>query len=157
VTNIVGNPGFENGSLSPWTSCRSSKKMPKAAVTTVKPHSGTFDGYAGTFSGHVEPAGITSVCQLVTIPANGQLTVWTRGISNDFRSGVVQFGLLLNTSGTTAAKLFVVDRNDKHWVKRTFNLAKFANGQYYLSFGIQGKANAGGRAIGQFVDDVTIP
>ncbi|HZY97976.1 MAG TPA: hypothetical protein VFE36_00240 [Candidatus Baltobacteraceae bacterium] len=156
VTNAVKNPGFETGHLKPWTTCHSKGRMPLGFTTTDKPHRGKYDAYAGTIQGHSEPAGVTSVCQLIAIPAEGVLTFWARGIGDDFRPGVFQFARLYNTSGTIVKTLYKIDRNEKKWHEWTFDLSAYANGQYLLAFGIQGKANAGGRSIGQYVDDVTV-
>lgn len=156
AANIVQNPGFETGHLRPWNTCHSKGRMPFALISTNKPHSGRYDAYAGTLANHSEPDGITSVCQLLSIPANATLTVWTRGVSDDLRSGVYQFARLYNTSGTVAKTLFKIDRNEKKWHRWSFDLAAYANGQYYVAFGIQGKANARGRYVGQYVDDVSL-
>lgn len=155
-TNVVLNPGFESGRLKPWGTCHSKGRIPAAFVTTNKPHGGKYDAYAGTIQGHSEPDGMTSVCQLVSIPARAQLTVWTRGISDDNRNGVYQFARLYNTSGTIAKTLFKIDRNEKKWHKWTFNLSGYSNGQYMIEFGVQGKADARGRYLGLYVDDVSI-
>jgi hypothetical protein len=96
------------------------------------------------------------VCQLAAIPTGGRLSVWLRGISDDNRSGVYQFGRLYNTSGAVAKTLFKFDRNDKKWVRETIDVSAFAGGQYYVAFGIQGKKNARGHFIGLFVDDVSL-
>lgn len=154
--NLVRNPGFETAHLKPWITCHSKGRMPEAFTTTDKPHTGTYDAYAGTIQGHAEPAGITSACQLVNLPAKAVLTFWTRGVSDDFRPGVNQFARIYNTSGTIAKTLYKIDRNEKKWHRWTFDLSAYANGQYIIAFGVEGKANAHGRAIGQYLDDVAL-
>lgn len=155
-TNAIVNPGFETSHLKPWSTCRSKGKMPFAFTTSQKPHTGRYDAYAGTVANQKEPAGITSLCQSVTIPAGGRLTVWLRGISDDKRRGVFQFGRLYTSSGALAKTLFKFNANDKKWVEQTIDLSASAGRQYYLAFGIQGKKNAHGRVIGLYVDDVTL-
>lgn len=154
--NVIKNPGFETGSLKPWTSCRSNRKQPVAVVVKRRARTGKYDAYAGTLANEKEPDGTTSVCQLVTIPANGRLIVWVRGVSDDKRSGVYQFGRLYSTSRTLAKTLFAFNANDKTWVKRSVSLAAYAGGRYLLAFGIQGKKNAHGRVIGLYIDDVSL-
>lgn len=154
-SNAVRNPGFETGRLKPWVTCESKGKLPAALTTTRKPHSGKYDAYAGTLDGK-EPDGITSVCQLVNVPAGAQLTVWVRGISDDKRNGVFQFGRLYNTSRTVAKTLFKFNANQKSWVQERVDLSAYANGQYWLAFGVQGRRNARGHFIGLFVDDVSL-
>ncbi|HEY1977282.1 MAG TPA: hypothetical protein VGG89_12080 [Candidatus Baltobacteraceae bacterium] len=155
-TNAIANPGFETSHLKPWSTCRSAGKMPLAFTTTQKPHTGSYDAYAGTVANQKEPAGLTAVCQRVTIPAGGRLTVWLRGISDDKRNGVFQFVRLYTSSGGLAKTLFTFNANNKTWFEQTVDLSAYAGRQYYLAFGIQGKKNAHGRVIGLFVDDVTL-
>lgn len=154
--NIVKNPGFETGKLKPWGSCRSNDEQPYATVLREKPHNGNYDAYAGTLGNEKEPDGTTSVCQLVRIPVNGLLTVWVRGISDDKRTGVYQFGRLYNASGKLAKTLFTFNATDEKWIKETVSLAAYANGRYLLAFGVQGKKNARGRIIGLYIDDVSL-
>jgi hypothetical protein len=155
-TNLVINPGFETGRLEPWSTCHSKGRLPSAIASTIRPHGGSYDAFAGSTKGEAEPDGITSVCQLVSIPAGGQLTFWTRGVSNDFRSGVYQFARLYNTSGTIAKTFYRIDRNEKNWHQWTFDLSPYANGQYLIAFGVEGKSGAGRGHIGQYVDDVSL-
>ena len=71
-------------------------------------------------------------------------------------SGLVQGILRSGETGTIAKTLLKFNENDKKWVEKTASLAAYANGQYVIAFGIQGKANAHGHYIGLFVDDVSI-
>ena len=68
-TNVVVNPGFETGSLSPWTSCGSVNDV---SVTTAQAHSGSYSALIGTTS-KPEVNGTAGVCQTVTVPAGGNL------------------------------------------------------------------------------------
>lgn len=155
-TNVVVNPGFETGSLSPWKSCASSGVTQHAVVTRLDPHSGTFDAFAGTPKKRREPNGLLAVCQQVTIPAGGTLTVWIRGVSNDRSKSVMQFGALYLTNGHLAKTLFVRNHNDAQWVQTTSSLSSLAGGTYYLAFGIVGNARDRLKHIGLFVDDVSL-
>lgn len=154
--NVVTNGGFETGHLSPWTTCHSAGRMPLAFIVSRHAHGGKYDAYSGTIANHKEPAGITSVCQRVNVPAHARVIVWVRGISDDKRAGVYQFGRLVNISGTVAKTFFKFNRNDTKWVREEIDLSAYANGQYYLAFGIAGKKNAHGHYIGLYVDDVSL-
>lgn len=157
ATNLVRNPGFEKGKLSPWLTCRQKSSSPTAAVTKNHPHGGRFDAYAGTFSGHSEPQGVDAVCQIVAIPSNAKLQLFSWGISDDTSRKVFQFGALFDAnSGTAVATLYAVNRNDKKWVARSFNLSKFAGQRDYVAFGVVGNSTHRGKAIGQYLDDVSI-
>lgn len=154
--NLLRNANFDSGRLRPWRTCRSNARMPDASVTTQRPHSGTYDAYAGTLPDRLEPDGMTAICQLVTIPAAAHLTVWMRGVTDDHRNGVFQFVRIYSTSEAVVKTLFRADDDEQQWHERNFDLAAFANGRYYLAFGIEGRADARGRHVGQYVDDVTL-
>ncbi len=129
--------------------------MPKAFVSTELPHGGEYDAYAGTLPNHPEPGGMTSVCQLVTVPVAGHLTVWLRGVSDDRREGVYQFVRLYTADGKLAKTLYKGDVNAKKWHEYSFDLSGYANGRYLIAFGIEGKADPH-RHVGQYVDDVAL-
>ena len=65
ATHVVVNPGFETGSLSPWTSCGSAGE---AAVSTAQAHAGTYSALIGS-TAKPEVNGTAGVCQTVTVPA----------------------------------------------------------------------------------------
>lgn len=154
-SNLLRNANFDSGRLRPWRTCRSSGIMPEASVSTVRPHSGAYDAFAGTPERNDERNGMTSICQLVTFPAAAHLTVWLRGVSDDRRDGVYQFVRLYTADGNLAKTLYKGDANDKKWRVHTFDLSGFANGRYFIAFGVEGKAGAR-RHIGQYVDDVSL-
>ena len=129
--------------------------MPKAIVSSVRPHSGDFDAYAGTPQYRSESAGMTSVCQIVTIPGAAHLTVWLRGVSDDHRDGVYQFARMYTSGGKLAKTLYENDANEKKWHEHSFDLSGYAAGRYTIAFSVEGKAGLR-RHIGQYVDDVTL-
>lgn len=154
-SNLLRNANFDSGRLRPWRTCRSSSDMPQASVSTERPHSGPYDAYAGTPQDRAERDGMTSVCQVVTIPPAGHLTVWLRGVSDDRRDGVYQFVRLYTVDGRLAKTLYKDDVNEKSWHFRSFNLSGSANGRYVIAFGTQEKADPN-RHVGQYVDDVSL-
>jgi hypothetical protein len=154
ATNLVRNASFDDGRLHPWRTCRSSNTAPRAFVTTVDPHSGNYDAYAGTLKNGPELDGTTSLCQSIVIPDGAHLTLWMRGVSDDHRDGVFQFIRLYDASGTLAKTLFKDDVDEKTWHQRSFDLTAYADRRYLLAIGVKGKPD--GRHIGQYVDDVSI-
>ncbi|MBV8720987.1 MAG: hypothetical protein JO277_02485, partial [Candidatus Eremiobacteraeota bacterium] len=156
-TNVVRNPGFESGHLRPWTTCDSSSTKNKATIQKVHPHSGRFDAYAGTYQGQPEPNGLTSVCQIVTIPAGATLTAWTWGISNDHTSSVHQFGGIYNsTTGKPIKTVFITNKNSTAWREYTADLSAYAGQNVYLAFGVIGNGAHRNKTIGQLVDDISL-
>ncbi len=155
--NVIGNPGFESGRLPPWKSCKTTKGFAAVVVRDKHAHSGHFDAYAGSFRNiPYEPNGLTSVCQLVTVPTSAVLTIWTAGVTNDHLGGSVQFGGIYTAKGKLRRALYVVDRNDTGWIKRTFKLNAFANQRDYIAFGVVGNSQHTGKYIGQYVDDASL-
>lgn len=155
--NVIGNPGFESGRLPPWKSCKTTKGFAAVVVRDKHAHSGHFDAYAGSFRNiPYEPNGLTSVCQLVTVPTSAVLTIWTAGITNDHLGGSVQFGGIYTAAGKLRRALYMVDRNDTGWIKRTFTLNAFANQRDYIAFGVVGNSKHTGKYIGQYVDDASL-
>lgn len=153
--SVIVNGGFETGVLTPWQTCRSATTLPLAIVTTKAPHSGKYDGYAGSPKTGVEPNGLTALCQTVTIPASGLLTLWTRGLSTDTSKSVYQFGAVYTTAGTWVKTLFEVNENDVAWKARSFNVASLAGKKLSLVFGVVGLSKDR-KTLGQYVDDVSL-
>jgi hypothetical protein len=155
-SNVIVNGGFESGALSPWTTCRSKVTNPLAVATTAAHHSGKYSAYAGTFKGSREPNGLDAVCQLVTIPTGGQLSVYLLGVSNDRNAKVYQLGALYTAAGKVDKLLYSANVNDRSWKRRTFDLSSLAGHRDYLAFGVVGQRSDIGKTIGLFVDDVNL-
>lgn len=157
--DAIKNGTFETGRLSPWTSCRSSAKVPHGKISRMHPHNGHYDAVVGAFSPveHVpEPNGLTSICQLVTIPSNGVLTAWTFGVSTDHSKKVFQFGALITKSGDLVKSLYTANDSASKWQKRSFDLSAEAGLTTFIAFGVVGSSKDRGKLIGQFVDDVSL-
>ncbi len=154
AANIVTNPGFETGAInSGWIQCGNIN----ATVSTSHPHSGTYSERSGsTNSGSGEPNGDTGVCQQVTIPASGVLTVWVYQQSDEANARYAwQEGDLLNSSGTRVVSLYKTVTNNAAWVQKSFNLSAYAGKTYYLYFGVHGDGYPY-TYTWQYVDDVSL-
>ncbi len=115
TTQLLGNPGFENGASnpSPWTaSTTASSNRIINSSSTEPPHSGTFDAW---LDGHGSTT-TESILQQVTIPANATAATLT-------------FWLHIDTAETTTTTAFdtltVQVRNSSGSVLST--LAMFSN------------------------------
>jgi hypothetical protein len=150
VSNVVTNPGFETGGVnSGWIQCGNVS----ASVTTLHPHSGSYDEKSG--NGTTEPNGDTGVCQTVTIPASGQLSFWAYDRSNEGGTTYAyQEADLLDTYGNVVLNLYTTSANNG-WVQKTYDLSAYAGGSYYLYFGVHGDGY-GGAYTQQFIDDVVL-
>jgi len=144
TTQILGNPGFENGSANaaPWTvtTTQTTNRIINS-TSTEPPHSGTWDAW---LDGHGATT-TDSIMQQVSIPANASaatLTFWLH-IDTAETSTTTAFDTLTvqvrNTSGTVLSTLATFS-NLNHatgYQQKTFDLTSFA-GQTIQIF-LQGK------------------
>jgi hypothetical protein len=78
LADAVVNGTFETGLLSPWQSCRSGPNAQASALSSLHPHSGKYDGFSGTSEPKQgETDGRSALCQTVTIPPSGRLSLGT--------------------------------------------------------------------------------
>lgn len=154
MTNIVGNPGFESGAVNGgWLQCGNIN----ATVSTNHPHTGSYSGRAGsTNSGTGEPNGDTGVCQQVTIPSSGVLTFYVYQQSSETDTSYSwQEADLLDANGNRVVNFYYSVNNVAGWVKKSYNLASYAGGTYYLYFGVHGDGYPY-TYTWQYVDDVSL-
>ncbi len=150
ATNVVADPGFESGGFSYWSQCGNVN----AAITTAKPHTGSYSERSGTAT--TEPNGDAGVCQAVTIPSNGVLTFWVWQQTNEVNTEYsYQEADLLDAYGDVVDNLYTTVSNAQSWVQKSFNLASYAGQTYYLYFGVHGDGTSGEHDM-QYVDDVSL-
>jgi hypothetical protein len=151
ATNVVVNPGFESGALSPWTSCGSATKV---AVTTAQANSGTYSALIGA-TAKPEVNGTDAVCQTVTVPTGGSLSFYVYEGTNDTVSYVDQEADVLNTSGTQLTQLYKEAKSTGGWVQKTFSLSAYAGQTVQLYFGVKGNGYASDYVY-EYLDDVSL-
>jgi hypothetical protein len=149
--NVVGNPGFESGALSPWTSCGSATKV---AVTTAKAHTGSDSVLLGA-TVKPEVNGDDAVCQTVTIPAGGTLSFWVYEGTNDTISYVDQEADLYDTSGNLIKQLYAEAKSTGGWVQKSFDVSAYAGQTVQLYFGVVGDGYASDYVY-EYLDDVSL-
>jgi cell division septation protein DedD len=150
-SNVVTNPGFETGSLSPWTSCGS---VADASVSTAKAHSGTYSALIGT-TAKPEVNGTAGVCQTVTVPAAATLTFWVYEGTTDSIEYVDQEADILSTSGTQLSQLYAEADSTDGWVEKTFSLSSYAGETVQLYFGVKGNGYSKDYVY-EYLDDVSL-
>jgi hypothetical protein len=149
--NVVSNPGFETGSLSPWTSCGS---VADAAISTAQVHSGSYSALIGTTS-KPEVDGTAGLCQTVTVPANGTLTFWVYEGTTDTISYVDQEADVENTSGTVLTQLYKEAATTNGWEEKSFSLSTYAGQTIVLYFGVKGNGYSKDYVY-MYLDDVSL-
>jgi cell division septation protein DedD len=148
-TNIIANPGFESGTTG-WLQCGNVN----ATVVTTHPHSGSRDERDG--SGSAEPNGDTGLCQAVKIPASGNLDFWVYQLSNEGGTTYAwQEADLLDSNGNRVDQFYQTSTNVAGWAHKSYNVAAYAGGTYYLYIGVHGDGYTGAFTQ-QFVDDVNL-
>lgn len=155
MANVIGNPGFETGSFSPWVFCGSSNMNP--TVSTNHPHTGSYSGRMGSTNSNAgEPNGDSGICQLIAIPASGHLTAYVYRISDESDTTYAwQEADLLNSSGTRVVQFYKTVSNVAGWVQISANLSAYAGQSLYLYFGVHGDGYPY-LYTWQYVDDVSI-
>jgi len=151
ATNVVSNPGFETGSLSPWTSCGT---QTNATVTNAQAHAGTESALIGS-TAKPEVNGTDGVCQTVAVPAGATLTFWVYEGTNDTIGYVDQEADVRSTSGTQLAQLYAEANSTNGWVEKSFSLSAYAGQTVQLYFGVKGNGYAKGYVY-EYLDDVSL-
>ena len=147
----MSNPGFETGSLSPWTSCGTASNV---AVSTAQVHSGSYSVLLGS-TAKPEVNGTAGVCQTVTVPAGGTLTFWVYEGTTDTISYVDQEADVENASGTVLAQLYKEANTTSGWVQKSFSLSSYAGQTVVLYFGVKGNGYSKDYVY-EYLDDVSL-
>jgi hypothetical protein len=151
ATNAIANPGFEGGSLSPWTSCGT---VSGPATSTVKAHTGTSSALIGTTT-TPEVNGTKGICQTVTVPAAATLTFWVYEGTTDTITYVDQEADVLSTTGTKIAQLYAEAKSTGGWVQKSFSMSAYAGQTVQLYFGVKGNGYAKDYVY-MYLDDVSL-
>ena len=152
-TNVIADPGFESGAFGSWSACGNGA----ATFDTTAPHAGTYDAFVGNLSSAPgEETGMDGVCQTVTVPASGQLTVWVNESTSETSTNVAdQEADILDANGNVTATLFIEDGNTNGYVQKTIDMSAYANQSVTLFFGIYGSGSTSDYN-NIFIDDVSL-
>ncbi|HTU69680.1 MAG TPA: carbohydrate binding domain-containing protein [Candidatus Baltobacteraceae bacterium] len=150
-SNAVSNPGFESGSLSPWTSCGTVNDV---SVTTAKAHSGSYSTLIGT-TAKPEVDGTAAVCQTVTVPTGGTLTFWVYEGTTDTIEYVDQEADILSASGSKLTQLYSEAESTNGWEEKSFSLSAYAGQTVQLYFGVKGNGYSKDYVY-EYLDDVSL-
>jgi hypothetical protein len=151
ATNVVVNPGFETGALSPWTSCGT---LSGGVISTAQVHSGTSSALIGS-TAKPEVNGTKGICQTVTVPAAATLTFWVYEGTDDTITYVDQEADILSTSGTQIAQLYSEAKSTGAWVEKSFSMSAYAGETVQLYFGVKGNGYASDDVY-EYLDDVSL-
>lgn len=151
--NVVADPGFESGAFGSWSACGNGY----ATFDSSAPHSGSYDALVGNLASNPgEESGLDGVCQTVTVPASGQLSVWVNeGTSETSTSYADQEADLLDANGNVITTLYSENGNTNGYVQKTFDLSSYAGQSVQLFFGIYGSGSSSDYNY-VYVDDVAL-
>ena len=152
-TNVVADPGFESGAFGSWQQCGNMN----AVIDSSAPHGGSYDALVGNLASNPgEESGLDGVCQTVTVPASGQLSVWVNeGTSEAFTSTADQEADLLDSNGNVITTLYSENGNTNGYVQKSFDLSSYAGQSVQLFFGIYGSGSSSDYNY-VYVDDVAL-
>ena len=152
-SNIVADPGFESGAFGSWQQCGNMA----AVIDSSSPHGGSYDALVGNLAASPgEESGLDGVCQTVTVPTSGQLSVWVNeGTSETSTSVADQEADVLDANGNVIATLYSENGNTSGYVQKTFDLSSYAGQSVQLFFGIYGSGSSSDYTFVN-VDDVSL-
>jgi hypothetical protein len=130
--NVLKNPCFDTGKLSPWTSV--GKPPGQGVISKAEVWDCKYSAFAGTTK---KPAvdKLHGISQKVMIPKNGVLTWWYYGDSDD----TIQYAddeVDLMSGGEIIDMCFKKLVKTKKWTKGSCNLSKYAGKTYDLTLGV---------------------
>ncbi len=139
TSNVIGNPGFETGSFSPWFPCGNGY----ATIDSSNPHSGSYDALTGNLANNLgEEYGLDGVCQQVTVPTNGQLSFYVdEGTSETSTYWADQEADLFDANGNFLTNLYTENGNTNGYVQRSYNIGAYAGQQVIVFVGIYGSGS----------------
>jgi phospholipase C len=150
--NVLANPGFETGSLSPWAQLGTGTGA--ATVESTLVHAGKYAAFAGT-TAKPEINGTIGLEQSVTIPAGGVLSMYVQGRSNDSISYADQEADLYDASGDLVYQCFKVLLTASSWTNESCDVSAYAGESLSVFVGVKGTGYASDY-VGVYVDDVTL-
>ena len=130
VTQLIGNPGFENGSANP---------APWTATAGVVDNSAGEAAHSGAWKAWLDGYGVThtdSILQTVTIPSTATtatLTFWLH-IDTSETTTTTQFDKLTVKIGSTTLATYSNLNKAAGYSQKTFNLSAFAGQTVTLLF-----------------------
>jgi hypothetical protein len=149
--NLFGNPGFETGSLAPWSVLGTN---PPPSISTAQAHSGTHSVVLGTITGP-EPNGDGSLYQQIAVPASPSLlSFWYWPSTTDTVSFDWQEVDITDTSGTVLATVFHQAVNSQVWTNTTYDMSAFAGQTVRVLFKVH--QDGFGDDTAMYVDDVCL-
>jgi hypothetical protein len=151
--NAVRNGGFETGRLGPWKPCYS-RVAPK--ISTVHP-------FAGKYDADIDPRDVrgtirdSSLCQLITVPANAVLQFYHRDVTDVARRSVSYWTAgLKDQRGHTVFATGNRLSNGGGWMRTQVSLAKFARKEYTLYIRVVGDGRTKHAYDHLYVDNVAV-
>jgi hypothetical protein len=149
--NVIKNPGFETGKMAPWKAIGANPGAPK--VVSSKWHTGKWSAFMGT-SAPPAVKGLHGISQSVKVPADGKLTFWFSGASND----QIKYGdqeVDVEIGGKIVDTCYKELITNTAWKEGKCSLTKYANQTITLVFGVYDNGYSKS-FVDWFIDDVSL-
>jgi hypothetical protein len=128
--NVVQNPGFETGSLTPWLT----SGLVAPIIVGSGAHAGTYAARPGSPTPY---NGNSTFQQTVAVPAGGgTLSYWYNPHCPDTLTYDQQQVQVRNTSGIVLATVMNICSNTGVWTQKTFSMAAYAGQTVVLWFNV---------------------
>jgi hypothetical protein len=151
--NLLKNAYFKSGTLAPgWSACGSVKSASK--VESIFVYTGKYSELNGSTSSP-EIDGTAGICQTVSVPLGGVLTLWVYEGTDDSIKNADQEVDMLTTDGVQIGQIYSEAVNTRGWVEKSVGLAPYYNQTVQLYIGVRGRGTAH-KHVYQFVDDVQL-
>ncbi len=153
ATGQLVDGGFESGAFGSWQTCGNGASTIESTVV----HSGSYAAFTGNIdTTTAEEYGLDGVCQELTVPTNGQVTVWVNeGTSETSTATADQEGDIMDANGNVLGTIFSENANTNGWQLRTYDLSSYAGQDVWLFFGINGSGSSTDFNY-IYVDDVAV-
>jgi hypothetical protein len=145
----LADGGFESGGFTYWQQCGNVN----AKIQTTYVHTGKYAETSGSGS-KPEINGDAGVCQQITVPSGGKVTLWAyQGTNETSTNYAYQEADLLDSNGYVIDNLYTKVANTSGWKQFTYDVSSYAGQTVWLYFGVHGNGWSNGY-IYQDVDDV---
>jgi hypothetical protein len=149
-TQVVANPGFEQGDFGGWSAGGS----PTPVVSGARPHAGSFAAFLGS-SAAPTPAGDSWVAQTITVPSTTRrvrLQFWYWADSADGTTDWQEVQIR-DTSGAILTSALKVSSHARTWKLVSRDLSPYKGRTIVLWFNVHQDGDA--KPTSMYIDDIT--
>ncbi len=152
---VLGNPGFESGTLSSWSS---PGLAPAPGASNARAHAGSYSARLGTVGTNgTEPSGDSTLAQSVAIPssvAKATLSFWYWPATTDSVTYDWQEAQIRSSTGAVLAQVMHTGSNAQAWTQVNFDATAYKGQTVQLWFNVH--QDGYGDLTYMYLDDVSV-